>query len=615
MYGNFIYFILVLLIYLTYQPPEDPTLSGAESFLLFAMLAVGFAWVTRRLFRRIERQVEPAAFARLEARFHTLQLRTSVLAVALFALNIYALNLPVYVKELPLLADWPTLGALVFLLLFIGYLSLIWGCAYDAYRKLYHPPFTRWDYIGSNISFSVPILLPWLLLSGIADLIDTLPLPGLKALLDTAEGQTVYFAVFLALVAVAGPVMIKTFWRCRPMDPGRQRERIDQLCRRAGMAYRDILYWPLFGGKMLTAGVMGLIRRFRYILVTPSLLSLLAPEEVDAVIGHEIGHIKKKHLLFYLLFFAGYLVLSYVTFDVTVYAMVFAEPIWRFVHRSGANPGMVTSIVFSAMIIGVFLVYFRYVFGFFMRNFERQADAYVFTLFDSATALIETFHKISLTSGQPSDRPNWHHFSIRERIDFLARCERDRRWIRRHDAYVRRAIGLYLAGLALLAGFGYQLNMGTMGAKLGDRLIANVILREIERSPENASLYGLLGDLYYRRQDFAGVKQAYERSLALKPEQPQVLNNLAWLLATCADERLRDPPRALALARQAAALEESAYIFDTLAEGYFVNGMVAEAMAAGKRALALAKGDRSHYEAQLRRFKRALEDDAERRGP
>jgi len=615
MYGNFIYFILVLLIYLTYQPPEDPTLSGAESFLLFAMLAVGFAWVTRRLFRRIERQVEPAAFARLEARFHTLQLRTSVLAVALFALNIYALNLPVYAKELPLLADWPTLGALVFLLLFIGYLSLIWGCAYDAYRKLYHPPFTRWDYIGSNISFSVPILLPWLLLSGIADLIDTLPLPGLKALLDTAEGQTVYFAVFLALVAVAGPVMIKTFWRCRPMDPGRQRERIDQLCRRAGMAYRDILYWPLFGGKMLTAGVMGLIRRFRYILVTPSLLSLLAPEEVDAVIGHEIGHIKKKHLLFYLLFFAGYLVLSYVTFDVTVYAMVFAEPIWRFVHRSGANPGMVTSIVFSAMIIGVFLVYFRYVFGFFMRNFERQADAYVFTLFDSATALIETFHKISLTSGQPSDRPNWHHFSIRERIDFLARCERDRRWIRRHDAYVRRAIGLYLAGLALLAGFGYQLNMGTMGAKLGDRLIANVILREIERSPENASLYGLLGDLYYRRQDFAGVKQAYERSLALKPEQPQVLNNLAWLLATCADERLRDPPRALALARQAAALEESAYIFDTLAEGYFVNGMVAEAMAAGERALALAKGDRSHYEAQLRRFKRALEDDAERRGP
>jgi Zn-dependent protease with chaperone function len=546
-------------------------------------------------------------FARLDQLFHATQLRSSILAVAIFALDIYALNLPSHVNHLPLFNRWPTLQAFVFLLLFMGYLGIVWGCAYNAYRKLYHPQFTRGEYIGSNISFSAPILLPWLLLSGISDLIQALPLPGVKALLATTEGQTVYFCSFLAVVAVAGPLMIKTFWRCRSMPPGHQRERIEQLCRRAGMAYNDILYWPLFGGKMITAGVMGLIRRFRYILVTPALLSLLAPQEIDAVIGHEIGHIKKKHLLFYLLFFAGYLVLSYVTFDVTVYAMIFVEPAWRLVHRSGANPGMVTSIVFSAMIICVFLVYFRYVFGFFMRNFERQADGYVFSLFDSAAALISTFHKISLTSGQPADRPNWHHFSIRERIDFLRKCEQDRSWIRRHDTRVRRAIGLYLAGLALLAAFGYQLNMGSMGAKLGDHLIAAVILREIERAPENPSLYGLLGDLYYRRQNFVEVKQAYEKSLALRPDQPQVLNNLAWLLATCTDEGLRDPPRALELAQRAAQLEQSAFILDTLAESYFANANYGQAVEVGRRALALASGDRSHYEAQLRKFMEAAE--------
>jgi tetratricopeptide (TPR) repeat protein len=225
-----------------------------------------------------------------------------------------------------------------------------------------------------------------------------------------------------------------------------------------------------------------------------------------------------------------------------------------------------------------------------------------------------TFYKISMTSGQPADRPNWHHFSIRERIDFLKRCELDRRWIRRHDARVRRAIGIYLIGLALVAVFAYQLNLGTMGAKLGDHLIATVIRREIERSPENPNLYGLLGDLYYRRQDFVEVQQAYEKSLALRPDQPQVLNNLAWLLATCADERLRDPPRALALAQRAAELEQSAFILDTLAESYFVNGRYAEAVEAAKRALALAKGDRSHYEAQLQRFRQALEEESRRRG-
>jgi len=562
MYGNFIYFILVLLIYLTYQPPEDPTFGGIEGLLLFGGLALAFAGLTRAMFRRIVRLAGQADFAWLDQRFHATQLRSSILAVAIFALDIYALNLPAYVNHLPLFSRWPTLQAFIFLILFMGYLGVVWGCAYDAYRELYHPGFTRWEYVGSHISFSAPILLPWLLLSGVADLIQILPLPHVKAFLDTTEGQTVYFCSFLAIVAVAGPLMIKTFWRCRPMNPGWQRERIEQLCRRAGMAYRDILYWPLFGGKMITAGVMGLVRRFRYILVTPSLLNLLAPEEIDAVIGHEIGHIKKKHLLFYLLFFTGYLILSYVTFYVTVYALIFIEPAWRIVHRHGANTGMMTSIVFSVTIICVFLVYFRYVFGFFMRNFERQADGYVFSLFDSAAALVSTFHKISLSSGQPADRPNWHHFSIRQRIDFLKKCEQDRSWIRRHDTRVRRAIGIYLAGLALLAAFGYQLNMGAMGAKLGDHLVATIILREIERTPENPRLYGLLGDLHYRRQNFAEVKQAYEKSLALEPDQPQVLNNLAWLLATSPDERLRDPARALSLARLAARLDESAYVAD-----------------------------------------------------
>jgi Zn-dependent protease with chaperone function len=607
MYANFIYFILVLLIYLTYPIPESPAFSGLESLLLLGLLSMMFAALTRLMFRRLRNRIGQVSFTRLDQLFHAAQFRSSALAVAIFALNIYGLSLPAHVNALPLIGRWPTLQALLFLTLFICYLSVVWSCAYDAYRRIYHPEFKCRDYIGSNISFSLPILLPWLVLSGISDLINALPLPGVKALLATSEGQILYFCTFLTVVAFAGPLMIKTFWRCTPMERNPQRERIEDLCRRAGMAYADILYWPLFGGKMITAGVMGLIKRFRYILVTPALLNLLAPEEIDAVIAHEIGHIKKKHLLFYLLFFAGYLVLAYVTIDVVLYAMIFAEPLWRMIHRTGGTPGTALSIAFSGLIICVFLVYFRYVFGFFMRNFERQADGFVFALFDSAAPLISTFNKIARSSGQSADHPNWHHFSIRERIDFLSKCERDRLWVRRHDARVRRGISVYLVGLLLLVVFGYQLNMGAIGSKLGDHLIATIILREIERAPQNPSLYGLLGDLHYRRKNYADVRQAYEASLALKPDQPQVLNNLAWLLVTCEDERLRDPPRAMALALRAAELEESAFILDTLAECYFANGDHIQALEAAKRALALAKGDRSHYEAQLRRFGEAIQ--------
>jgi tetratricopeptide (TPR) repeat protein len=254
----------------------------------------------------------------------------------------------------------------------------------------------------------------------------------------------------------------------------------------------------------------------------------------------------------------------------------------------------------------VFLVYFRFVFGFFMRNFERQADGYVYTLFDTALPLVSTFRKIALTSGQSVDRPNWHHYSIRERIEFLNRCERDRSWLRRHDRKVRRGMACYLGGMALVAALGYQLNMGTVGARLSEQLFETVIERQLERAPDNPALYALLGDLSFRRKDYAGVQRAYEESLALKPDSPSVLNNLAWLYATCEDERFRDPPRALVLAREAARLQEAPHVLDTLAEAYYVNGKYAEAVESGKRALAAAAGDRSHYEAQLEKFEAAL---------
>ena len=606
MFGNFIYFILALLIYSTYQPSEDPGLTAAESLLLFAALAMAFAALTRFTFKRIERRAGRLSFGQLDLMFHSALLRCSIAAVAVFAVDVYGLGLPSFADDLPLLGGWPTLRALVFVALFVAHLTLVWAFAFGAYRRIYGPGFDRREYLLSNLSFAAPVLIPWALMSTVLDLVQALPFPWAARLLATTEGQVAYHLVFLLAVAVAGPVLIKRFWRCTPLAPGPARERIEALCRRAGVACADILAWPLFGGRMVTAAVMGLVSRFRYILVTPALLELLEPEEVDAVVAHEIGHVKRRHLLFYLMFLTGYLLLAYVAFDVVLYLVIFIDPVWELVQRSGASQATVASVVFSVFILAVFLVYFRFVFGFFMRNFERQADGYVYTLFDSARPLVATFHKLALTSGQSADRPNWHHYSIRERIDHLARCELDRGWLRRHDRKVRRGIALYLAAMALVAAAGYQLNMGTVGSRLSEHLMRTVVERQIEKAPDNPALHALMGDLGFRRKDYALVQRSYERALALKPESPAVLNNLAWLYATCEDERFRDPPRALLLAQAAARLQPAAHVLDTLAEAYFANGKYAEAVAVGSQALAAAAGDRSHYEAQLAKFKEAL---------
>jgi Zn-dependent protease with chaperone function len=527
------------------------------------------------------------------------------MAVVLFAIDIYVLNLSSFLVDMAPFKTIPTLLALLFLAVFVFYLAIVWIFAYGSYQELYRPDISRQSYVFSNISFSIPVLLPWLFLSGIADIIRALPFEGPKSFMATTEGEVSYFIFFLLAVAILGPFVIQKFWRCKPLENGYYRSRIESLCRRAELAYADILYWPIFGGKMVTAGVMGLVKKFRYILVTNSLLQLLEPEEIDAVIAHEIGHIKKKHLLLYLGFFVGYMLVSYVAFDVIIFAIIYAEPVHWLIDKTGFSQTAVISSISSVVIISVFLIYFRFIFGFFMRNFERQADTYVYALFDSGKPLISTLEKIAATSGQSADKPNWHHFSIRQRIDFLRKCEADASWISRHDTKIKKSIGVYLGCLLLLGVLGYQLNVGTIGERLNSHFLEKVILRQIDKGSDNPNLYRLLGNIHYSKKNWPGVQDAWETALSLDPKNAEVLNNLAWHYATCEDEQYLDPDRALALATMAARLANLPHIWDTLAESYYVNGMHRQAVEAARNALALAKKNRSYYSDQLKKFKEA----------
>lgn len=605
MFGNFLYFIVVLLIYSTYQPTEKTNFTAFETLLLFIGLTVAFAGVTRALFSRLEKRLSRESISRIDPVFNATVTRQSILAIMLFAIDIYGLNLSSFLSTIRMFKLIPTIEAVFFLGLFVCYLAIVWFFAHRSYRIIHQTDLTRRAYVLSNISFSLPVLLPWLLLSGIADIIRVLPFELPKRFLSTTEGEIIYFLIFLFGVAIIGPAMIQKFWRCTPLESGYTRSRIEALCKRAKLEYANILFWPIFGGKMITAGVMGLIKHFRYILVTDALIRYLNPDEIDAVIAHEIGHIKRKHLLFYLFFFVGYLLLSYASFDLIIFSILYAKPVYRFIEITGLDQATVISALFSTVIIALFLVYFRYIFGYFMRNFERQADIFVYELFDSARPLISTFGKIVATSGQSPDRPNWHHYSIRERITYLKKCEADRKWITTHHRKIRKSIAVYVVGMIAVGMIGYHLNFGETGRNISTHFFEQIILRAIEKDPDNSDLYGMLGDLFFGKNQFEEAIVAYETGIRLEPNDARILNNLAWLYATCENKSLRDPKKALALAQRAAEQEPAPHILDTLAESFYVNGRFEEAIVAERQALGLARGDRTHYKDQLKKFMEA----------
>ncbi len=527
------------------------------------------------------------------------------LALLPLVADFYFLELGSLVRPIGDLLRLPSVVEIIGVAIFLLYLFISWFCQERVLGSKGETSLAS-ARAWRRFSLLLPILLPYLVITILADIFQALPYRWIQEVFSGPMGSLVLFALLMVFFLLFLPKTVKWLWRCKPLPESSLRQTIEKGLEKQGIRFSDILVWPVGEAMACTAAVIGIVPGFRYVLLTPCLINYLSTDEIEAVVAHEAEHVRRKHLIWYVFFLACY---SLVMFSVSEPILTFfmSKP-WflKFIMNLDSLPPSVTSLL-AAILIGLLTFgYFRFIMGFFMRNFERQADLSVFKVQGQPFSLINALRKVAFLSGMDPSRPNWHHFSIAERIDFLEMAYKNKNLIEDHNRRLMRARTVFvgISTFLILLPFALPTKAWKKEAKVNS---AYILYERFVKKHKNDPMWLLqVGGLFFENGMYQQAEQAYKEVLKMEPENPEAMNNLAWLYLKAKDEKYLHPRQALLLAMAAARIKSESHILDTLAESYFINGYIERAVDVEKIALKKAKQNRAYYQKQLERFRNAL---------
>jgi len=223
-----------------------------------------------------------------------------------------------------------------------------------------------------------------------------------------------FMVLFVLLAQLAPVVLFPIFYKFEPLEDEELRRRLVVLSEHAGTRVRGVYRWRLSEkSKKANAALTGL-GRTRRIILADTLLDNYTPDEIEAVLAHELGHHVHRHILKSILVQAA---ITFVGFWAANWTLHYAVDRHMFEELSDfANLPLLAlvSVMLSFLLMPALNAYSRF-------N-ERQADRYAFESIASVGPFVSSMNKLAeqnLAERTPSKWVEWFfhsHPSISRRL-------------------------------------------------------------------------------------------------------------------------------------------------------------------------------------------------------
>ena len=223
-----------------------------------------------------------------------------------------------------------------------------------------------------------------------------------------------FMGLFILLAQLAPVVLFPIFYKFEPLENEDLRRRLVVLSEHAGTRVRGVYRWKLSEkSKKANAALTGL-GNTRRIILADTLLDNYTPEEIEAVLAHELGHHVHRHIIKSIFVQAAITLFGFWAANWTLHYAVDQHMFEELSDFANLPLLALVSALLSFVLMPAMNAYSRF-------N-ERQADRYAFETTASVEPFISSMNKLAeqnLAERTPSKWVEWFfhsHPSISRRL-------------------------------------------------------------------------------------------------------------------------------------------------------------------------------------------------------